>query len=101
MDTLRIVNKLERIQNLTAKQKRDTAVAFNNSTAVLGCITDYLESEITKLDKQLENPDELYSSNKSDAYVAFLLAERAGHLKTLRLLTEKTEVLDCDQQKDI
>jgi|LGOV01.1.fsa_nt_gb hypothetical protein len=101
MDTLRIVNRLERIQNLTSAQKRATAVAFNNSKDVVGCITDYLESEVNKIDKQLEDPEELYSNNKSDTYVAFLLAERACHVKTLRLLTQETEILDCDQQKDI
>lgn len=101
MDSLKIINHLERIQKLTITQKRATAAAFNNSKDVIGCITDYLESEINKLDKTLGNPEELYKESKSDTYVAFLLAERACHVNTIRLLTQKSEILDCDQQKDI
>ena len=100
METIKIVKRLERIQNLTPEQKRATAVAFNNSKAVVGCLTDYLESEINRLDKTLQDPEELYKDSKSDTYVAFLLAERATLVKFIRLLTEET-ILDCDQQKDI
>jgi hypothetical protein len=101
MLTLRIVKKLERLQKLTVAQKRDTAVAFNNSKGVIGCITDYLESEIAIIDKELANPEELYNNKHSDTYVAFLLAERKSLLKLSNLLTEEIDLLDCDQQKDI
>lgn len=100
MKTLHIVEKLVRIQNLTIKQKRATAVAFNNSKDVIGCLTDYLEFNINTLDKKLADPEELYKDSKSDTYVAFLLAERASLVKLIKLLTKET-TLDCDQQKDI
>jgi len=101
MKTVRLVNKLERIQNLTQGEKRATAVAFNNSEAVVGCITDYLSTEIAKADKLLANPEKLYKESNSDTYTAFVLAERACNLKLLNLLTEEIEVLDDDQSKDI
>ena len=101
MKTIHLVNKLERIQKLTPTQKRATAVAFNNSKDVVGCITDYLEFQINQLDKTLGNPEELYKESKSDTYVAFLLAERASLVKLIKLLTEEINILDCDQQKDI
>lgn len=100
MKSLRIVTRLERIQHLTPKQKRATAVAFNNSKDVIGCITDYLESEISTIDKTLSNPEELYGNGNSDTYVAFKLAERATLVKLIKLLTKEI-TLDCDQQKDI
>jgi hypothetical protein len=100
LKTLHIVEKLVRIQNLTIKQKRATAVAFNNSKDVIGCLTDYLEFNINTLDKKLADPEELYKDSKSDTYVAFLLAERASLVKLIKLLTKET-TLDCDQQKDI
>lgn len=100
MKTLKLITKLERIQKLTPKQKRETAVAFNNNKAVVGCITDYLGYEINQLDKTLSDPEVLYKESNSDRYIAFLLAERATLVKLIRLLTEETK-LDCDQQKDI
>ncbi len=100
MKSLLIINRLERIQNLTPKQKRATAAAFNNSKDVVGCLTDYLESEINKVDKTLSDPEELYKESKSDTYVAFKLAERSTLVKLIKLLTKET-TLDCDQQKDI
>lgn len=101
MKTIRLVNKLERIQNLTPSEKRSTAAAFNNSTAVIGCITDYLSHTIQAIDKELSNPIEIYKNPNADHYVAFRLAERARINKLLRLLTEQTEVLDDDPSKDI
>ncbi len=100
MITLKIITTLERIQKLTPEEKRSTAAAFNNSKAVIGCITDYLESEINNVDRTLANPEELYKESKSDTYVAFKLAERATLVKLINLLTKET-TLDCDQQKDI
>ena len=100
MQALKIITRLERIQKLTTKEKRETAAAFNNSKAVIGCITDYLESEIDAVDKTLADPEELYKESKSDTYVAFKLAERATLVKLIKLLTKET-TLDCDQQKDI
>ena len=100
MDTLKIITRLERIQKLTPEEKRSTAAAFNNSKDVIGCITDYLESEINLVDKTLSDPEELYKESKSDTYVAFKLAERATLVKLIKLLTKET-TLDCDQQKDI
>ena len=101
MDTLQIINKLERIQKLTPEQKRSTAAAFNNSKGVIGCIEDYLEYEINQLDKTLGNPEALYQESKSDTYVAFKLAERCTLVKLLRLLTNEAEILDADPAKDI
>jgi len=100
LKTLHIINKLERIQKLTPKQKRATAVAFNNSKDVIGCVTDYLEFSISQLDKTLANPEELYKDSKSDTYVAFLLAERATLVKLINLLTKEINI-DDDQSKDI
>ena len=48
MKTIKLVGKLGRIQNLTESEKRSTGAAFNNSKAVIGCITDYLGSEIAR-----------------------------------------------------
>ncbi len=101
MMTLRIVSKLERIQNLSMSEKRSTAAAFNNSAAVIGCITDYLNSEIDKTDALLNNPLKLYDNEGADLKVAFLIAGRAHNMKLLQLLTEEIEVLDADQAKDI
>lgn len=100
MKTLKIITRLERIQHLTPQQKRATAVAFNNSKEVVGCITDYLESEINILDNTLGNPEELYKESKSDTYVAFKLAERCTLVKLIKLLTKET-TLDGDQPEDI
>ncbi len=100
MKTLRIITTLERIQKLTPEEKRSTAAAFNNSKAVIGCITDYLESEINSVDRTLSDPEELYSNGKSGTYVAFKLAERATLVKLINLLTKET-TLDDDQSKDI
>ena len=99
--TIKLVNKLVRIQNLTEGEKRSTAAAFNNSKAVIGCITDYLGSEIAKLDKELADPVKLYQNERADNYVAFKLAERARNIKLINLLTEEIEILDGDQPKDI
>jgi len=96
MKTIRLVNKLEKIQNLTPSEKRSTAAAFNNSKSVIGCITDYLESEIKLIDKELQNPKALYQNDNASTYVAFRLAERSRNLKLLHLLTEEIEVLDDD-----
>ena len=101
MKTLRIVNKLEKIQNLTTSEKRSTGAAFNNSKAVIGCITDYLGSEIAKIDKELADPTKLYQNERADTYVAFKLAERSRNIKLINLLTEEIEILDGDQPKDI
>ena len=97
----RIVNKLERIQNLTIAEKRSTAAAFNNSKSVIGCITDYLSSEIDKADKALLNPATLYQNSSTGLEVAFVLAERASNIKLINLLTSEIEILDDDQSKDI
>lgn len=101
MKTIKLVGKLVRIQNLTESEKRSTAAAFNNSKAVIGCITDYLGSEVDKLDKELSDPKKLYENDKADRYVAFRLAERARNIKLINLLTEEIEILDGDQPKDI
>lgn len=101
MKTIRLVNKLEKIQNLTESEKRSTAAAFNNSKAVVGCITDYLGSEIAKIDKELADPTKLYQNNRAEQYIAFRLAERARNIKLINLLTEEIEILDGDQPKDI
>ena len=101
MKTLRIIHALENIQNLTPKQRRSTAAALNNSKDVIGCVTDYLEFQVNRLDKKIADPEALYKDSKSDTYVAFLLAERASTVKLLCLLTEETEILDDDQSKDI
>ena len=101
MKTIKLVNKLERIQSLTISQKRSTAAAFNNSKAIIGCITDYLSSEVAKLDKELASPEKLYQNSKSDTYVAFRLAERARNIKLINLLTEEIDILDDDPSKDI
>ena len=101
MKTIRLVQKLEKIQKLTLSEKRSTAAAFNNSTAVIGCITDYLSFEMQLIDKELSNPVQLYKNTNADHYVAFKLAEKARMSKLLNLLTEQTEVLDDDQSKDI
>lgn len=101
MKTIRLVNKLERLQNLTLSEKRSTGAAFNNSKAVIACITDYLSHEIQGIDKELSNPKKLYENNNADQYVAFRLAERSRNLKLINLLTEEIEILDDDQSKDI
>jgi hypothetical protein len=93
--TIRLVNKLEKIQNLTPSEKRSTAAAFNNSKAVIGCITDYLSNEIQRIDKVLNNPVKLYQNNNANNFVAFKLAERASMITLLLLLTEQIEVLDA------
>ena len=101
MKSIRLINKLERLQDLTLSEKRSTAAAFNNSSAVIGCITDYLSNEISKADKKLCNPVELYQKDGTGLAVAFILAERATAIKLLNLLTEETEILDDDPSKDI
>lgn len=101
MKTLKLINTLERIQKLTLSEKRSTAAAFNNSKEVIGCITDYLGSEIAKIDKELADPKKLYQNERADQYVAFKLAERARNIKLINLLTEEIEILDGDQPKDI
>ncbi len=101
MKTIRLINKLERIQNLTLSEKRSTAAAFNNSSAVIGCITDYLSSEIDKANALLNNPQKLYTESNPELYVASIIVGRANQMKLLQLLTEKVEVLDDDQSKDI
>ena len=101
MKTIKLISKLVRIQHLTESEKRSTAAALNNSKAVIGCITDYLESEVTAIDKELADPTKLYQTNRADQYVAFRLAERARNMKLLRLLTEEVEILDADPAKDI
>ena len=99
--TIKLISKLVRIQNLTESEKRSTAAAFNNSKAVIGCITDYLGSEIAKIDKELADPAKLYQNERADQYVAFRLAERARNIKLMYLLTEEIEILDADPAKDI
>ena len=101
LKTVKLITKLARIQNLTESEKRSTAAAFNNSKAVIGCITDYLGSEIAKIDKELANPKKLYENDRANEYVAFRLAERACNIKLINLLTEEIEILDGDQPKDI
>ncbi len=101
MKTIKLVGKLVRIQNLTESEKRSTGAAFNNSKAVIGCITDYLGSEVAKLDKELADPKKLYQNERADTYVAYLLAERARNMKLIYLLTEEIEILDADPAKDI
>ena len=101
METLKIINNLAKIQRLDNEQKRSTAAAFNNAKGVIGCLTDYLEYELNQLDKALANPEKLYKESNSDTYVAFKLADRARINKLLILLTDKTEVLDDDQSKDV
>lgn len=96
MKTIKLVKKLVKIQNLTASEERSTAAAFNNSAGVIGCLTDYLGSEIALIDKQLANPKTLYQNAGADRYVAFKLAERATQQKLLDLLTQEVKVLDDD-----
>ncbi len=100
MQTIKLVKKLAKIQNLTASEQRSTAAAFNDNPGIVGCFKDYLESEIAKLDKQLANPKALYENAGSDRYVAFRLAERATLVRLLGLLTIEAKVLDDDQSKD-
>jgi len=97
VETIKLINRLEKIQNLTYSEKRSTAAALNDSIAVIGCITDYLESEVSQIDKRLRNPKTLYERANSATYVTFKLAERANLLNLLDLLTEKVKVLDVDQ----
>lgn len=101
MKTIRLIQKLEKIQKLTPSEKRSTAAALNNSKAVLGCITDYLGYEMQRIDKELSNPVKIYKEKDAHLYVAFRLAERAQMKKLLLLLTEQPEVLDDDQSEDI
>lgn len=101
MKAIKLIKKLAHIQHLTEQDKRDTATAFNNSKEVIGCITDYLGSEITKIDKELADPKKLYQTDKADLYVAFRLAERARNIELIYLLTEEIEILDADPAKDI
>jgi len=96
MKTIRLVKKLERIQLLTHSELRSTAAAFNDSTAVVGCIQDYIGSELDILNKELANPEKLFKNSNSDNYVAFKLAERGLYLKLLSLLTEQITI-DDDQ----
>jgi len=100
MKTIRLVKKLESLQQLTPKDLKSTAEAFNNSDAVIKCIVDYLNHEVDEIDKVLENPKALYQNETSDRYVAFKLADRARTLKLIRLLTEEAKVLDDDQSGD-
>ncbi len=95
METLRIVKKLAKIQSLTASEEHSTAVAFNNSKGIIGCLTDYLESELQHIDRELSNPSTLYKRDGADLYVAFKLSERANLTKLLELLTIKVKVLDA------
>ena len=95
METIRLIKRLVSIQNLTSEQERATAAALNNSAAVIGCITDYLESEVSKIDKELRKPKDLYNHAGSEHYVTYKLAERASLLNLLDLLTEKVKVLDA------
>lgn len=98
MKTIKLVETLMRVQQLTAEQARATGAAFNAAEGVIGCITDYLEYELNHLDKALGNPEKLYKESNSDTYVAFKLAERAHINKLLVLLTDSIEVLDDDQE---
>ena len=97
MKTLKIINKLRKIQDLTLQEQRATGAAFNASGAVIGCMTDYLSYEINKIDKKLANPATLYDRPSADRYVTFKLSERAKLNELLNLLTESIEVLDDDQ----
>jgi len=101
METIKIIDNLARIQKSTFEEKKATAVAFNAAEGVIGCLCDYLEHELCAIDKALANPEKLYKESNSDTYVAFKLADRARINKLLVLLTDKTEVLDDDQSKDI
>lgn len=96
METIRLVKRLVKIQNLTPAQERSTAAAFNNSKGVIGCLEDYLNYEIQQIDKKLSNPTELYKMPSADRYVTFKLAERANLQKLLDLLKDKVNVLDND-----
>lgn len=96
MKTIRLVKKLVKIQNLTPSQERSTGAAFNNSKSIVGCLTDYLSSEITKIDKKLNNTQALYSSASAERGVACLLGERAALNNLLELLTQEVTVLDDD-----
>lgn len=101
MKAIKLVKKIERLQNLTASEVREAAVAFNNSEVVIGCIKDYLESEVNLIDKKLRNPKDLYQGAGSEGYVAFRLAERTTLLNLLDLLTIREKVIDDDQSKDV
>lgn len=101
MQILKIVKKLERIQNLTASELKATGAAFNNSESVIGCIKDYLEYEARQIDNELRKPKALYSKAGSEGYVAFRLAERAALLNLLDLLTIREKVIDGDQPEDV
>ena len=96
MKTIRLVKKLVKIQNLTPSQERSTGAAFNNSKSIVGCLTDYLSSEIPRIDKKLNNPEVLYKSAGAERYVAALLGERSTLNNLLELLTQEVTVLDDD-----
>ena len=99
MKTLKIIQKLCKIQNLTFAEQRQTGAALNASGGVIGCITDYLSYEMGRIDAKLANPAKLYDRAGADRYVTFKLAERAKLNELLNLLTESVEVLDDDQSE--
>ncbi len=96
MKTIRLVKKLTKIQHLTPVEERACGAAFNNSTGIVGCLQDYLSSEIAKVDRKLNSPESLYKSAGSERMVALLLGERATYNNLLELLTTEVTVLDDD-----
>lgn len=97
MKTIRLVKKLAKIQKLSLAEERSTGAAFNNSKGIVGCLHDYLNSEVARIDKKLNKPEALYKNTAGDRLVATLLAERATLNNLLELLTTEVTVLDDDQ----
>jgi len=77
------------------------AMALKKGKKAVVIIKDYLQMEVIKADKELNNTQALYKHTQNpDSYIGCLLAQRATNMRLLNLLTEEVDILDADKAGD-
>ena len=92
---------IKKFTNLTLAEEKTMAVQLNGSSESIAIIVEYLEGEVTNLDRQLSDVDKLYVDGGSHLKVAAILSKRATYLKLRTLLTEKVVVTLDDQSEEV
>jgi len=98
---MKALHLLKKFHNLTPAEERQMALALKKGKKAIVIIKDFLQLEVLKADKELNNPQAIYKHVQNpDSYIGCLLAQRATNMKLLNLLIEEVDILDADKAGD-
>ena len=83
---------VKKFRDLTPAEEAKINEVMEAGEGAIAVIVQFLEEQITALDKKMYHTDQLYDRPGADLYVAVLLARREVHLKLRNLLLDKIEL---------